>query len=87
MKTISNKEESQHAIIDVLEWLRENEKLIDAERNQAVTDLIELVGAVDDTLQAQAKQDTEYFAANCNRAFTRDEVNAIHQSILKAYRW
>lgn len=81
------KEESQHAIMDELEWVREDQKLSDSERDQAVNDLIELVGAVDGILQIQAKQDAEYFVSNCNRAFTSDELSAIHDNILKAYRW
>lgn len=81
------KEESQHAIMDELEWVREDQKLSDSERDQAVNDLIELVGAVDGILQIQAKQDAEYFVSNCNRTFTSDELSAIHDNILKAYRW
>jgi len=81
------KEESQHAIMDELEWVREDEKLSASERDVAVNDLIDLVGAVDGILQVQAKQDAQFFVANCGRAFTSDEVEAIHQAILKAYRW
>lgn len=81
------KEESQHAIMDELEWIHEDQKLSANEREQAVTDLIELVGAVDGILQVQAKQDAQFFVANCNRAFTSDEMEAVHQAILKAYRW
>ena len=81
------KEESQHAIIDELEWIREDKKLNDSERDQAVNDLIELVGAVDGILQAQAKHDTAYFASNCDRPFQGREIDTIHDTILKAYRW
>lgn len=81
------KEESQHAILDELEWLREDKKLTSEERDQAVNDLIELVVAVDGILQAQAKQDTTYFVANCGRPVTIDEVERIHDTFLKAYRW
>ena len=81
------KEESQHAIIDELEWIREDKKLDDSERDQAVNDLIELVGAVDGILQAQAKHDATYFAANCDRPFQGREIDTIHDTILKAYRW
>ena len=81
------KEESQHAIMDELEWIREDKKLSASDRDQAVSDLIDLVAAVDGILQVQAKQDARYFAANCQRAFSSDEVEAIHQSILTAYRW
>ena len=51
------KEESQHAIIDEMEWLREDERLDKARRDQAVDELIGLVGAVDGICQAQAKAD------------------------------
>ena len=81
------KEESQHAIIDELEWLREDKKLDDGERDQAVNDLIELVVAVDGILQAQAKHDATYFVAGCNRPFTSNELEKVHETILKAYRW
>ena len=81
------KEESQHAIMDELEWKREDSKLSATEREQAVTDLIELVGAVDGILQLQAKHDATYFVANCERAFGVEEMEQIQQTILKAYRW
>ena len=81
------KEESQHAIMDELEWKREDSKLSAAERDQAVNDLIELVGAVDGILQLQAQQDATYFVANCGRAFSVEEMEQIQQTILKAYRW
>jgi len=81
------KEESQHAIMDELEWIREDRKLTPAERDQAVNDLIELVAAVDGILQAQAQDDANYFIANCGRAFTHEEAQTIYQTVLKAYRW
>lgn len=81
------KEESQHAVMDELEWVREDRKLSAAERDRAVDELIELVVAVDGILQMQAKQDAEYFVANVNRAFTSDELDIIRQTMLKAYRW
>ena len=81
------KEESQHAVVDELEWIRENAKLSATERDRAVDDLIELVVAVDGILQAQANQDAEYFAANGVRAFSSAELESIRQTLLKAYRW
>ena len=41
------KEESQHAILDELEWVHENAKLTPEARDRRSTDLIALVGAVD----------------------------------------
>jgi len=81
------KEESQHAVMDELEWVREDRKLSAEQRDRAVNELIELVTAVDGILQAQAKQDAEYFVANCNRAFISEDVAAIRQTMLNAYRW
>jgi len=81
------KEESQHAILDELEWAREDAGLGKAERDAAVEDLIALVGAVDGILQAQAQADAEYFAAGCGRALTEAERRAIGASVLRAYRW
>ena len=80
-------EESQHAIIDELEWRREDAKLTAAERDVAVNDLIALVAGVDGILQAQARADAEYFIGVAERRFSADELRAIHDGLLKAYRW
>ena len=59
------KEESQHAILDELEWLREDAQARAVkQRDAAVDDLIALVGGVDGILQAQAAADAEYFLAH-----------------------
>jgi DNA-binding Lrp family transcriptional regulator len=84
------REESQHAILDELEWAREDAKLTPAERDQAVNELIELVGAVDGILQQQAAADTDYFIKVCGgtrRAFAADEIAKIRAGVLSAYRW
>ena len=81
------KEESQHAILDELEWQRENAKLGAEQRDRAVTDLIELVGAVDGILQMQAGADTDYFLRVCGRTFAKAEVQKLRDTTLKAYRW
>ena len=81
------KEESQHAILDEMEWLREDEKLDTAQRDQAVCQLIGLVGAVDGICQMQANADAEYFVQVAGRSFQADEQGAIHATTLSAYRW
>ncbi|HSO05696.1 MAG TPA: diiron oxygenase [Pelomicrobium sp.] len=81
------REESQHAIIDELEWKREDARLNPQERDRAVDDLIELVGAVDGILQAQSLADATYFIDAAGRAFTPDEAKRIRDTVLKAYRW
>src|SRR5262249_39069512 len=62
------REESQHAILDELEWVRDDAGLTAEQRDRAVDELIELVAAVDGILQTQAKADATYFAATCGRA-------------------
>jgi hypothetical protein len=81
------KEESQHAILDEMEWLRENEKIDAAARDQAVDQLIGLVGAVDGICQVQAKADADYFSRSCGRVFSEGEQRAIAATTLAAYRW
>ena len=81
------KEESQHAILDELEWMRHDGGLTSEQRDQAVDEFIELVAAVDGILQAQAKADAAYFRANCGRAVGEAEARAIGAAFLKAYRW
>ena len=81
------KEESQHAVLDELEWVREDAKLTAPQRDAAVDDLIALVGAVDGILQAQAGADAAYFQAIAGRAFTAAEAGSIDDGVLAAYRW
>jgi len=81
------REESQHAILDELEWVREDASIGAEERDRAVDDLIELVVAVDGILQAQAAADTQYFVGVSDRKFSDDEEKAIGDCMLKAYRW
>jgi hypothetical protein len=81
------KEESQHAILDELEWHREDAKLTPDQRDRAVTDLIELVAAVDGILQLQAKADADYFLRVCGRTFDEAQVGELRDTMLYAYRW
>ena len=81
------REESQHAILDELEWIREDAKLNARERDKAVDDLIALAGAVDGIVQAQAKADARYFTAIAGRSFTAAENSAVGDAFLRAYRY
>jgi len=81
------KEESQHAIMDELEWRREDAKLTPAQREHAVTDLIELVAAVDGILQVQSAADTDYFLTVAGRTFDGEQVAKLRDTMLRAYRW
>ena len=81
------KEETTHAIMDELEWPRENKKLTPAQRERAIDELIELVAAVDGILQAQCIADVEYFLKTCKGSFNEEEIERIKAVVLKAYRW
>jgi hypothetical protein len=81
------KEESQHAVLDELEFLRENARLSAAERYAAVGDLIDLVVAVDGILQTQARADASYFDSIAGERTTDAQRRAVAEGILKAYRW
>ncbi|HVJ59745.1 MAG TPA: hypothetical protein VM528_04210 [Burkholderiaceae bacterium] len=81
------RDEAQHAILDEMEWLREDAKLDAAARDKAVDDLIALVGAVDGILQMQARADADYFLAIAGRTFDSSRAEAVHATLLAAYRW
>jgi len=80
-------EEVQHAMLDEIEWAKENGRLTMRQKEQAVDDLIELVGAVDGILQAQAAADARYFIAIAGRRYTGEEEAGIGALLLRAYRW
>src|SRR5499425_641979 len=67
------KEESQHAILDELEWIRCDQKTNAEARDKGVDEFIELVGAVDGMLKVQAEADADYFAETCGRRLSQDE--------------
>jgi hypothetical protein len=81
------REESQHAILDELEWKREDARLDAGQRDRAVDELIELVAAVDGILQAQSSADSHYFLSVCGRPFDAARAQRIQDTVLKAYRW
>ena len=81
------REESQHAILDEMEWRREDGKLSAAQRDAAVEDLIALVGAVDGILQLQSAADVDYFLRVASRPFNKTQVQELRAAMLGAYRW
>ena len=81
------KEESQHAIVDEMEWKREHAKMTAQQREAAVSDLIELVAAVDGILQLQSAADTDYFVRTAARPFDKPQVEQLRAAFLGAYRW
>jgi len=80
------REECQHAIMDELEWRRVDAATTPQGRDAAVEELIELVGAVDSIVTAQAASDSRYFIATCGRRFDAAAAEAVQQTMLAAYR-
>lgn len=81
------REESQHARLDELELIRHDQTLSEEDREMAVGDLIDLVGAVDGILQEQARADCEYFMKISSCALFEENEKRLHDSVLRAYRW
>jgi hypothetical protein len=81
------KEETTHAMMDELEWPREDSKLSPEERDRAIDELIALVADVDGILQNQSVADVDYFLKTCKGSFTDEEVQRIKSGVLEAYRW
>ncbi len=80
-------EESQHALMDHLEVLRAFAKMTDAEKDQAITDLIELVGAVDGLLQVQTGLDVDNLEKCLGRIFSEEDRTEITDKVLAAKRY
>ncbi|HEX6792223.1 MAG TPA: hypothetical protein VF304_00110 [Casimicrobiaceae bacterium] len=81
------REESQHAIVDELEWRRVHAKLSPEQRDAAVDDLIVLVGMVNGVLQLQARADADYFLDVCGRSLSPSDAERVRAGVLGAYRW
>ncbi len=81
------KEESTHALMDELEWPRENKRITSSERDAAIDELIELVAAVDGILQAQSKADVEYFLKYGVSSLGHEDIERMKDCVLRAYRW
>lgn len=81
------KEETTHAMIDELEWERENAKISGTERDQAVDELIGMVAEVDGILQSQSGSDADYFMKISDHSFSDEERRHLKKGFLDAYRW
>jgi hypothetical protein len=81
------KDESQHVLLDELEWTRCDRQLTSAERDRAVDDFIALVAAVDGILQVQSAADVAYFQSIAEGRFDVGQVEQLRHGVLGAYRW
>jgi P-aminobenzoate N-oxygenase AurF len=80
-------EESQHARMDHLETLRAFKGMSDAEKDTAIDDLIELVGAVDGLLRTQAGFDVDNLERYLKRYLEPAEREEIYASVVRAKRY
>ena len=80
-------EESQHTKMGHLETVRAFGHMGEAEKDTAIDDLIELVGAVDGLLQKQTGFDVQNLTKYIGRALTDEETQTLHDSVLKAKRY
>ena len=65
----------------------ENAGLSAEERDQAVDDMIALVGAVDGIVCAQAAADVGYFLNAKGAALSEQNAKLLHDQVRRAYRW
>lgn len=80
-------EEAQHAKLDHMEALRAFESMEENERDTAVADLIELIGAVDGLLQKQSEYDVENLSRYLLKPFTPEQNLRVFEEELKVKRW
>ena len=79
-------EECQHAVMDEIEWNREDRNLGAAERDIAVDDYIALLRVLDELVRTQSSADSGYFMRLCERSFSPAEQQQIREVTLRAYR-
>lgn len=80
-------EECQHAVMDEIEWVREDRTLSAGERDIAVDDLISLLRLLDEVVCVQSSADAGYFMRLCERTFSPSEQQQIRDTMMRAYRW
>jgi hypothetical protein len=80
-------EESQHARMDNLETLRAFERMSEADADEAIADLIALVGAVDGLLQQQSALDVQNLARYLARPLSPADSEQIYDAVLAAKRY
>lgn len=80
-------EECQHAVMDEIEWGREDRTLSAGERDIAVDDFIALLRLLDEVVSTQSSADAGYFMRLCERTFSPAEQHQIRDAMLRAYRW
>jgi hypothetical protein len=80
-------EESQHARMDHLETLRAFGAMTDVEKDGAIDDLIDLVGAVDGLLQQQAAFDVDNLERYLDRPLGEGDRQEVYAGVLRAKRY
>ena len=82
------REEAHHAVIDELEWKREDARISLAERELGVGDLIGLFGTLDSAIQTQAEADADCLARVCGKRRLDAKTHArVVAGLRSSYRW
>src|SRR5262249_52796603 len=80
------KEESQHAIMDEIEWRKIDARISDDQRRQGVSDFLELVQALDGILPEQAKKCGKFFRSDFGVKSIGGQTGTVKEELLEAYR-
>ena len=83
------KEESQHAILDELEWMREDRPARHASSAISAVDGSDRAGRRGrrHCCSCRRTADVDYFLKICPQRFTAAQVEELQSSVLRAYRW
>lgn len=81
------KEESQHAIMDELEWRRLDVDLNEREKSHGVEHFIDLMNALCEVTTTQADSDSNYFLSNLDRRLSPIEKESVYTKVREAYHW
>ena len=81
------RKESQNAIVDGIEWAREDAIQTNDERDRAVDGLVTVLTALDEILRIQAEADVDYFLSISDREFGPVRRERLIGATLGAYRW
>jgi hypothetical protein len=80
-------EESQHAKMDHLETLRAFGNMNAKQKDEAIDQLIGLVGAVDGLLKTQSQLDLINLSKYLDRRFTNEEAGEVYAGVFRAKRY
>ena len=78
-------EHQEYEDLDELEWRNEDHRLTAAQRDQAVDELIEIAGLLEQVTRLQAQSDSEYFFKLFPCVMSLAEQGQVHGALRRAY--